>query len=190
MKRLIVFFSLFTVVGSTQAFATVVGPPGSGVAPEYCPHVIQVHDMLYNRLGPVHQTKWLAGRNAAFAEWELPFSISIVPEVVEWNNANVDSGAVQQNATQCAIFIVRDRTVSPGDSGGLLVSPAGGAVVLNPWSGWWQSQNNISQVTAHETGHALGFNHGTEGVMGGNTHVNDNERQVARDYYESLGFVF
>jgi hypothetical protein len=176
----------------SPAGATVIGPPGSGVAPEYCPQEIHVVDMLAGTLGPVHQQKWYAGRNAAFAEWELPFGITQGTPVVEWTNANVDSGAVQQNAQQCWIFIIRDKTVAPGDSGGVLVMPAGGGVILNPWSAWWQAggQNAIVSVVTHEVGHALGFAHSTEGTMGGSGHVNANEKAAARTYYEGLGFIF
>lgn len=187
LKKLI---AMTTVVIGVMAAAH----PASAVVdwwwePDYIPQDVRVIDTMW--INPDHLQQWYAGRNAAFAEWDFPFSIEDGgPPTYPWTDENVNSGLAIQNIVPDAIVIIRNRSSVCSNMGAWDESLQGGIVVLCPWAPWWQQQTAISQVVAHEAGHALGLGHAGNGVMGGAIHVNDEERAAVRAFYEAEGFVW
>lgn len=189
MKRAIVLVAGLLVLAAPAEAAVPEWSPGglASTSPTYTLpiHVVDgVRATFHNR---ERRREWVQQMTKALDAWGLPYYVTRRPEWAQpflADDVNVSTYSYDPLTIPDAVVMVRGHFSNGQDSAGWSDAGLGGIMFMVVWSGWWESPANIRIVTAHEFGHAIGFQHGGTGVMmGGN--VSDEERALAATYYEA-----
>lgn len=167
------------------------GPGGTemGASSPVYTQPIRVIDAMAGTLSDAHRPIWVKARNAALANWQIPFTVERITEAqlpYPWTTENINGGLAITDIRPNAILIVRDRTGSGGDYAGWDPNNLGGIAAFSPWAPyWWQSYwfPQLVGLIGHEVGHTLGFGHGGNGIMGGNLKPNAVELAAVHAYW-------
>lgn len=203
MRKYLIILTTTTLILSgfaqtTQAEVVAWGPSIESGGPTYTQPIQVVDGARHLFAGrPRLRRFWTQARNAAFEEWGLRFGVTQSTTLDPYNGV-LAPGAITLYATD--IEAVWGVTSMEG-IGGVIAAPCmdqeiecGYAIVdiIDIEKYFLLSQTRLNAVygvntaqmlIAHEIGHALGFNHGGNGVMIGSVHVNDQERTLAAAYY-------
>ena len=180
-----VLMLLAAFMSASPAQAVTWGPGDSGVAPAYSVP-IHVVDTMASTLSLKHRETWRVARDKALSEWGVPFYVTRLPEtsLPYLYDADIGTTGIDGMLTPDTVTIVRSHNADVFTQGGYSPTVNAGIVILTPWKPWWDRQGSpLTFELAHEYGHAIGFQHGGNGVMMGAFRVNDQERQLASAYY-------
>jgi hypothetical protein len=149
---------------------------------------IRVVDGVRSTFIGERRKRWREALTIALSRWGLSFEVGYRPEADQpfiVDDETIAANSVNPLIIPGSIAIVRAHFAIPSDSAGWIEEMSGGICLLTPWRAWWEEggRSAIAAVTAHETGHALGFGHGGDGVMMGRARPNDEERALAAAYY-------
>lgn len=180
------FFAGFFYYAQPAHSETLDWAPGGLSSPTYS-LPIHVVDGVRGTLREDRRAAWTEQVVKALDRWGLPYYVTRQSESAQAfpaTDQNVSTLGCDPLIIPDAVVLVRGRFAVAGDSAGFSEGAGGGIAFLSPWHGWWVGPpSNFGGVIAHEFGHAIGFQHGGTGTMSGADRPNDQERQLAKEYY-------
>jgi hypothetical protein len=192
LKRLLILFALALLVVAAPAAAGVVPTPTLGGAhwAGGQPRNITIIDTLATTLRPARRAVWREYRDRAIEAWNVSDAINLTIAESPEDAYGYPTEDMMSALVPGVIRIARARTDCVYETvclwQGVTLAPTDetqhttGAVIYIRIERWYftryvSDRNHIRMLVGHEVGHALGLDHGGNGIMAGRTRPSEGD---------------